>query len=133
MSSLESNSPLLGAVGSIPRVVVEALIHRGELASLEMKEAQTHGTVTAVYGGLAAGFVLLAGFAGTLALAAAVWQREDRVLILSLVTLAYVIVSAALSLVAFNRFKSWQPFVDTRRQFQADCACIHEILNTTAR
>jgi uncharacterized membrane protein YqjE len=132
MSSLESNSPL-GAVGSIPRVVVEALIHRGELASLELKEAQTHGAVSAALGALAAGFLLLGGFAGTLALAASVWQHDDRVLILCLVTLADLGVAAALGLVAAKRLKTWQPFAETCGQFKADCACVHEILNSTAR
>jgi hypothetical protein len=132
MSSLESNSPL-GAVGSIPRVVVEALIHRGELASFEMKEAQTHGAVTAVFAALGAVFLLLGGFAGTLAIAASVWQREDRGLILGLVTLAYLVMAAALGFVAANRFKTWRPFAETYRQFQADSACVHEILNSTGR
>ena len=130
MSSFESNSSL-GAVDSIPRVVVEGLIHRSELASLEMTEARTHGTVTAVVVALSAGFLLLGGFAGTLALAASVWQREDRVLILCLVTLGYLVVAAALGFAAANRFKTWRPFAETCRQFKADRACVHEILNST--
>jgi hypothetical protein len=132
MSSLASHSSL-GAVDSVPHVVVEALIHRSELASLEMKEARTHGTVTAVVAAAAAGSLLLGGFAGTLALAASVWQRDDRVLILAVVTLAYLIMAAGLGFAAANRLKTWHPFAETCRQFKADRACVHEILNSTAR
>jgi len=94
--SFTDSSPPLAAPGSVPRVVVEALMHRGELISVELKEAQAHAARTAVSALLAGALLLLGGFAGTFAVAAAVWNRDDRGLILGLLTLAYLASAAAL-------------------------------------
>ncbi len=131
--SFTDSSPPLAAPGSVPRVVVEALMHRGELISVELKEAQVHAARTAVAVVLACALLLLAGFAGTFAVAAAVWNRDDRGLILSLLTLAYLAASAALGFLAARRLRSWQPFAETFRQFHQDCVCLHETLSNAAR
>jgi uncharacterized membrane protein YqjE len=132
MSYSDSN-PSVATPGAAPRVVVDALIHRGELASIELTEATQHGAGTAIAAVLSVALLLLGGFAGTFALAAAVWQRPDRGLILGLVTLAYLLGSAALGFVAFRRLKGWQPFSETRRQFHEDCACINDMFNSGSR
>jgi uncharacterized membrane protein YqjE len=135
MSSYGSSQPLAssGSSGSAPRVIVEALVHRGELASLELREAQQHGFRTAVMIGFAAVLVLLGGVAGTFALAAAVWQREDRGLILSLVTLGYFVGAAVFAYVASRRLRNWSPFAESCRQFHADCECLHEVIANATR
>ena len=61
---------------TIPRIVADALIHRGELASLELEEARAHGavtTLTAVFSGI---LLLLGGVAGILAVAVAIWESQ---------------------------------------------------------
>jgi uncharacterized membrane protein YqjE len=123
------SSPPLATPGSVPRVAVEALIHRGELASLELKEASAHGTRTFVAVVLSGALFFLAGVSGTFALAAAVWSREDRGLILGLLALAYLLGSAALGYLASRRLRSWQPLAETFRQLHADCACLRDTLN----
>jgi uncharacterized membrane protein YqjE len=132
MISFGSHSPTT-TQGSVPRVVVEAMIHRGELASLEMREATVHGTVTAIAIGLSVALLLLAGFASTLALAAAVWQRDDRGLILGLVSIVYLLGAAALAWWAKKRISEWKPFSETARQFSKDCACVQEIISSATR
>lgn len=127
------NSPPFSAPGSAPRVIVEALVHRGELASLELKEAQQHGLRTALLMGFSGILVLLGGFAGTFALAAAVWQRDDRGLILTFLTLGYLVGAAILAYVASRRLRDWSPFAETCRQFHADCACLHDVIATATR
>ena len=67
------------------------------------------------------------------ALAAAVWQREDRGLILSLVTLGYLAGAAVLAYVASRRLRNWSPFAETCRQFHADCECLHDVIATATR
>lgn len=111
----------------MPRVVTEALVHRAELASLEFEEAKRHGAVTFALTALASGLVLLAGFTATFALAASVWTREDRGLILGCVALAYLVAAGALGLFIARRLRTWVAFPDTCKQFLEDCACIHEL------
>jgi uncharacterized membrane protein YqjE len=112
------------------RVVVEALTHRGELASVELREACEHGTRTAILVGLSCALLLLGGFCGTFAIAAAVWERPDRGMILGLLTFAYLAGCGALAYAAARRIKAWKPFSETARQFQEDCACVHDIANS---
>jgi uncharacterized membrane protein YqjE len=129
MISFGSTTPLT-APGATSRVVVEALIHRGELASVEFKEARVHGTRTAILVGLSCALLLLGGFCGTFAIAAAVWDRPDRGMILGLVTVAYLAGAGAMGFVAARRLKTWQPFTETARQFREDCSCVHDIANS---
>ena len=108
-------------------------MHRSELAALELREARQHGFRTAVMIGVSVALVLVGGMAATLAVAAAVWNRDDRGLILSLVAVGYLAVSAAFALVAARRLKTWQPFAETSRQLHADCACIQDIISSAKR
>jgi|HubBroStandDraft_1064217.scaffolds.fasta_scaffold1348219_1 uncharacterized membrane protein YqjE len=131
--SAPASSPLIGAPGSVPRIVVEGLMHRGELAALELREARTYAASTAVAAAAAAALALLGGFAGTFAIAAAVWERPDRGLIMGLVTLAYFIGAAALAWWVAARLKTWRPLAETLYQFREDCACIHQHLSENSR
>jgi uncharacterized membrane protein YqjE len=132
MISFGAASPL-DASGSSPRVVVEALVHRSELASVEFQEAREHAIRTAIAVWFSAAFLLLFGFTATVAVAASVWHREDRGLILSLLALGYLVVAAVLSWVSVRRIKQWEPFSETRRQFHEDCACVQEIISSAKR
>jgi len=132
MASFASTHPL-DAPGSAPRVVVEALAHRSELAALELREAQEHGLRTALIMGLAGLLGLLGGFAVNLAIAAAVWNREDRASILAAVTAVYLVGAGILAYLASRRLRTWHPFSETCRQFHEDCACIHDVIVSSAR
>jgi len=125
-----SPAPPLAALSSTPRIVLDGLAHRGQLASLELAEARNHATLTTVLAVLAAALILLAGFAATFTLAALVWQREDRGLILGLVTLAYIVGAAALGWLAVNRLTTWRPLAETRHQLSEDYSCLRQFLPT---
>jgi uncharacterized membrane protein YqjE len=112
---------------------MDALVHRGELAALELAEARDYGVRTAVLLAISVAFILLGGMAATFAVAAAVWDRPDRGMILTLLALAYVAGSAVFAFVAARRLKAWRPFVETTRQLREDCACIQEIVNDATR
>jgi len=132
MAALTSTHSL-DAPSSAPRVVLQALAHRGELAALELHEARDHAVRTVVVLGLAGAFGLLAGFAATLAVAAAVWDRPNRVAILAGVAVADVLVTGLLGWAASRRLQGWHPFAETCRQFHQDCACIHDVIVSSAR
>lgn len=133
MISFGSTTTPLTAPGSTPRVVVDALIHRAELASVELKEARQHGLRTAILAGASGALLLLGGFCATFAIAAAVWDRSDRGLILGFVTLGYFIAAGSLAFAAARRMKTWRPFSETARQFREDCACVQDIINSNGR
>jgi uncharacterized membrane protein YqjE len=110
------------------RVILPALAHRGELASLEAGEARDHlaGSLALTLG--AAILTLLGGFAATFAFAALVWAREDRGVLLALVALIYFLAAAGLAWVTTRRLGRWQPLPETRRQLLADQACLRDLL-----
>jgi uncharacterized membrane protein YqjE len=108
-------------------------MHRGELAGLELREARTHVAATAIGAGAAIALALLGGFAGTFAIAAAVWDSPSRGLILSLVTLAYFVGAAALAWWTTRRLKSWRPFAETLYQLGEDCSCLHQCMSESSR
>jgi uncharacterized membrane protein YqjE len=117
----------------MPRIVVEGLMHRGELAGLELREARKHITATAVAAGIASALVLLGGFAGTFAIAAAVWDSPKRGLILGLLTLAYFAGAAGIAWWTARRLKAWRPFAETVYQIREDCSCLHQHLSENTR
>lgn len=130
MNAAPHASPL-AALGPTPRIVLESLAHRGQLASVELVEARNHAALTTALAVFAAALTLLAGFAGTFTVAALVWQRDDRGLILGLVTLAYVLGAAALGWLAANRLKTWRPLAETRHQLGEDYTCLRQFLHTS--
>jgi uncharacterized membrane protein YqjE len=128
--SAPASSP---TAGSLPRVAVEALVHRSELAGLELEEASAHAAGTAVIVGAAVAVTLLFGTAITFAIAASVWDRPNRGLILALVALAYLLVAAGLAWWASRRLKSWRPFASTIVQLRKDYSCLHNHLSERSR
>ncbi|HEY1791666.1 MAG TPA: hypothetical protein VGG34_02005 [Opitutaceae bacterium] len=133
MSYSDSNSGGLAAPGAAPKVVIEALLHRGELLSLELAEARSQGMRVVALVVFCGAFMLLAGFAATIALAAEVWRNPDRGMILGLAALACLVVSAALGYAAARRLGAWQPFAESVRQFHADCLCLRDTLSAATR
>lgn len=105
-------------------------MHRGELAGIELRDARTHLAVTGAAAGIAGAFVLLFGLTGTFALAALVWERGDRAMILGLVALGYALGACALGCWAVARLRSWHPLAETRYQLREDCACLNHYLST---
>ena len=119
---------IFAALGPAPRIILEGLAHRGELAALELVEARNHAAATTVMAMLVAVLTLLGGFAGTFAIAAAVWERPDRGLILAGLTLAYFVGAVGLGWWIARRLKTWRPLSETRRQLGEDGACLEEFL-----
>jgi len=128
-----ASSPSARPAGSLPRLAVEALVHRSELAGLEFEEARSHATGTAIIIGAAVAVTLLFGTAVTFAIAAAVWDRPNRGLILSLVALAYLLVAACLAWWASRRLKTWRPFDSTISQLRKDYSCLYNHLSEKSR
>jgi len=117
----------------MPRIVIEGLAHRGRLAHLELREARVHLTATAAMAGAAGVLALLGGLAGTFAIAAAVWDRPDRGLVLCLVTIAYFVGAAGLAWGLSRRMRSWRPFEETLYQIREDCSCLHQHMSENSR
>ena len=132
-TSSPESSPSASSGTSWPRIAVEALVHRSELAGLEFEEARTHASVTAIIIGAAVAVSLLFGMAVTFAIAAAVWDRPDRGLILSLVAFAYFLGAAGLAWWASRRIKSWRPFDETIVQLRKDYSCLYNHLSEKSR
>jgi uncharacterized membrane protein YqjE len=127
-----TSSPLMnfgvGQIVSAVKILAEALMHRGELAAFELAEARAHAIVTVLVG--IAGFVLtlLGGMTITFTLAASVWDRPDRSLILGLVSMGYLVAAGLLFGFAVYRLLAWHPLEETRRQMRDDRSCIQSIL-----
>jgi uncharacterized membrane protein YqjE len=128
--SVPASSP---STDSIPRIIVGALMHRGELAALELREARAHFATTAIAAGASTALVLLGGIAGTFAIAASVWDNPRRGLILGLVTLAYFTGATALAWWTRRRVLSWRPFAETAYQLREDCSCLHQHVSENSR
>ncbi len=132
MSTPALSSPTFSP-GSTPRILIEGLIHRGELAGLELREARSHVAGTAIATGVAAALGLLGGIAATFAVAAAVWDSPHRGLLLSLLALAYFAAAAGLAWWAARRLRIWRPFAETLYQLREDCSCLHQHLTENSR
>jgi len=122
----------MDAPGSTPRILLEGLLHRGELAGRELRDARAHFMVTGAVAGVAGALVLLFGVTGTFALAALVWERGDRAAILGLVAFAYLAGAGALAWWAAARMRAWRPLSETRYQLREDCACLNHYLSEKA-
>ena len=127
------SAPSLAAPGSLPRVVVDGLLHRSELASLELHEARAHGLRTVALIVFCGALLLLSGFAATLAVAAWVWDRPDRGPILLLLGVAYLAVSGTLGYAASRRLSSWEPMSESIKQFREDCTCLRDTFSHPGR
>ena len=132
MNNESSISPLanVGLSQIVPalKVFLEAGVHRGELAALELSQVSEYAFLTVTAWLAAVGFVLLGGFAGTFMLAAMVWDRPDRTMILGLITLIYFLCAGLFVYVTVARAKKWRPFCEIRRQLHNDNQCLQAIL-----
>ena len=115
-------------VAPATRVVLAGLRHRGELAAVETGEARDHFVLSVVIGVVVFALALLTGVALTLAIAAAVWHRDDRGLILGLLALGYLLATASVAWALLRRLRRWRPLIETRRQLREDGACIDRLL-----
>ncbi len=120
----------VGHAGSAARVLLAAILHRGELAALEAGQACDHviGSLALVLG--AAVLALLGGFAATLTFAALVWAHENRALLIGFLTLAYFLGAGGLAWFTVRRLRLWQPLAETRTQLRADHDCLGELLSS---
>ncbi len=113
----------LDRVAPATRVVLTGLAHRGELAAVEAGEARDHLTTSILIGAGVFALALLAGIALTFTVAAAVWHRDDRGLLLGLLTAAYLVGASGLAWALARRLRAWRPLRETRRQMRADGDC----------
>lgn len=118
---------LLDRVGPVSRIALGGAAHRGELASLELGEACDHLSGSFALGLGASVLAVLGGFALNFSVAAAVWHREDRGLILLLLALVQLAAAAALVVVCARRLRRWHPLAETRRQLREDCDCLQNL------
>jgi uncharacterized membrane protein YqjE len=118
----------LERVGPAAHVVLAALAHRGELAALEAGETRDHLAGSLLRAGAVFALALLAGIALTFSVAAAVWHRDDRGLLLGLLTLGYTAAAAALAWRLARRLRAWRPLPEIRRQLSEDARCIQKLL-----
>jgi uncharacterized membrane protein YqjE len=117
----------LDRIAPVTRVVLNGLAHRGELAAVETGEARDHLTTTIILGAGVFALALLAGMALTFAVAASVWHRDDRGLILGLLTFGYVLTATGLAWGLVRRLRAWHPLHETRRQLREDGKCIEKL------
>lgn len=118
----------LDRVAPATRVVLAGLAHRGELAAVETGEARDHLAVSALLGAAVFSLALLAGIALTFTFAALVWHRDDRGLLLGLLTVGYVVAAGGIAWALSRRLRAWGPLRETRRQLRADADCIAKLL-----
>ena len=123
----------LDRVGPAARIMLSGLRHRGELALLEAGEAGDHLAGSFALGLGAVVFAVLGGFAVNLALAAAIWHRDDRGLLLGVLALAELLLALGAGLLVARRLRRWRPLAETRRQLDEDCECIQGLLPSDSR
>lgn len=126
--SVDQIPQILRTASPIARAALAGLRHRGQLATLEATEARDHLLVTLVFAVVAAVLLLVTLFTGTLAIAALVWDLPNRVTVLSLLALGYLAVALAAGGWILRRMRRWQPLAESRRQLDADCQWLEELL-----
>lgn len=119
---------VLDRLAPTTRVVLTGLAHRGELAAVEAGEARDHLAVSILIGAVVFAVALLAGIALTFTVAAAVWHRDDRALLLGILTIGYLAAAAGLAWGLARRLRAWRPLREIRRQLREDGDCIEKLL-----
>ncbi len=114
------------------KIILDAMFHRGELATLELVEARDHAFATVIAGIGAAALVLLGGFTATFTLAALVWDRSDRGLILGVASVVYFLGAGLLVWLAARRIRGWKPMAETCRQLRQDQLCLESLLSNAS-
>lgn len=118
----------LDRLGSAARAGLSALSHRGELAALEAGEARDHLAGTVALGLAATALTVLGGFALNFAVAAGIWHRDDRALLLALFAGLQLALAAGLAFWTHRRLSRWQPLRETRRQLRQDGEMLQTLL-----
>jgi uncharacterized membrane protein YqjE len=132
MENTSTGSPLtnigIGQIVPALKIFFEALFHRGELVALELSQVREYVFYVLVAAFLTVVFILLGGFAATFMVAAMVWERPDRGLILGLMAAGYLILATALGFFTVGRLRKWRPLRETAIQLRADHECLQSIL-----
>jgi len=110
MQSTSTASPLtnigVGQIVPALKIVFEAIFHRGEIVAVELSQVREYVFLVVIAGHLAVGFAILGGFAVTFMVAAMVWDRPDRTMILGLVAVLYLVLAAALGIFTALRIRN---------------------------
>lgn len=127
--------PLFAALGlsnpaAVLRTLLDAVRHRSELAATEAALARDTLARLVIMSLAAFSLFLLAGFAGTFALAAAVWDHPHRGLILAGVAWAFALCSLGLFLWSMRMLKSWKPLSETCEQLRRDEGFVRRLLSS---
>lgn len=125
--------PLFAALGlanpmAVARTLLDSVGHRAELAATEAALARNTLARLVILSLGAFAFFLLAGFAGTFALAASVWDHPHRGLILSVVAWGFALSSLGFLLWSLRMLKSWRPLNETCEQLRRDEAFVRRLL-----
>lgn len=118
----------LDRVGPAARIALGGAGHRAELAAIELGEARDHLAGSFALGLGATVLAVLGGFALNLALAAAVWHRDDRGLILLGLAFAQLAAAVAAAVFCARRVHRWRPLAETRRQLREDRECLQNLM-----
>lgn len=127
MSSINF-SKLLSQTGVILQHLARAYDHRAQLAALESSEARAQllkfGVImlAVLFGGIGSVIML------SLIIAAAVWPLENRVQILTLITLGLACATGIAAIILRHQIRAWSPWSETRQQLREDCACFGEFV-----
>jgi uncharacterized membrane protein YqjE len=116
-------------IGEYSKLALRSFGHRAELVSIELAEARNEAVVSLLLLAGAAALLLLFLFAGTLLIAAAVWETAYRLPVLGGLTFIYLVGGIVLSLIARQRLAAWKPFEATADQFRKDGDCIEQIFS----
>jgi uncharacterized membrane protein YqjE len=124
--------PRVPPLGETAALLNEALLHRAELAALELDEAGGHARTSALLLGVGAVLGLLGGFAVTLTLAALVWDSPHRGWWLAGLCALYLLGAMAAGLCLRHRLKTWRPFGEIRAQLKEDHQCLVRLIKAIA-
>ena len=110
------------------KILLEAALHRGELATFELADARDYVFALTLIGLTAFALTLLGGFTVIFTLAALVWERSDRAVIFGIVGLGFLVGAGVLFWIVTARLKKWDPFKTTNEQLRNDQSCLLGIL-----
>jgi uncharacterized membrane protein YqjE len=130
--SIESR-PQMPSLGTVVRLLNDALENRLGLAGVELGETRVHATVSALLLGAVVCLVNFAGFAFTLMTAALVWDSAHRGAWLAGLGAFYLTAAATVSFVLWRRLRDWRPFAETKSQLSQDQQCLKELSKSILR
>jgi uncharacterized membrane protein YqjE len=136
MNDSTSTSPLvnigLNQIFPALKILLEAAVHRAEIATLELTVAREQALATTMVGLAAFALILLGGFTASFTLAALVWDLPNRALILGLAGLGCFLGAGLLIWIVASRLRSWHPLKETCQQLRSDRVCLQDVLGTAS-